>query len=297
VSAGLIVPPVRPLWSLPSAGPIRGLSLARERGWLLAWDANSCLTLFNHAGDRQGMRQLPGALTAACAAEDGSAFAAAGAAGEVWLLAPDLSTTWERRAAQKALAVALEPFGQLLVVADAGGAVQVLDSRGEPVWRADSPRPLQYLAFVPEKPLLLGAADFGLVACFDRTGQFTWRDGLVAHVGSLACDGPGMTVVLACFNEGLHRYSASAGQPRRTPLAVPCRLAGLSYDGNTLVTIDLEGRVQVRRSDGQLREEHAPPSPAVALAVAALADRVYLALGDGTLQALEWTPPTGGKPA
>ena len=40
--------------------PPRGISLARERGWLLVWDAEHTLYLFNRAGRAQrGGRRPP----------------------------------------------------------------------------------------------------------------------------------------------------------------------------------------------------------------------------------------------
>jgi hypothetical protein len=278
---------VQPLWCHKHTVPLRGLSLARERGWLLTWDAGSSLSLFNASGERQAVRPFPFSVAAAASADDGGSFAVAGAQGEVLLLAPDLSNRWERRLSHKALAVALDPFGLFVAAADAGGNLQVYEAGGEAAWRAEVARPLHHLAFVPEKPLVLGAADFGLVACFDRAGRCDWRDGLVAHVGSLAVDGAGATAALACFSDGLHLYAAAAGQPRRAPLPIPCRLAAVSYTGDALLTVDLEGRVHLRRPDGQARDEYAPGGPVVALALAALADHACLALADGTLIDLE----------
>jgi hypothetical protein len=280
---------MQPLWSLKASAAWKGLSLARERGWLLAWDA-ARLALFDHAGQQQALRQFPFPISAAAAADDGGSFAAAGAGGEVVLLAPDLSSRWERRLAQKVHAIALDPFGRFTAAADAGGAVQVYEASGEPAWRAESARPLQHLAFVPERPLLLGGADFGLVACYDGAGRCLWRDGLVAHLGSLAVDGPGTTVALACFNDGLQRYSVTASPPRRTPLSIPCRLAALSYDGDALLTVDLEGRAQLRRAGGEVRMAFELSGPVVAVALGALADHACFALADGMLLDLAIRP-------
>jgi hypothetical protein len=277
---------VTPRWTQHGSSPWRGLSLAREKGWLLAWDASSRLSLFDQAGERQAFRQMPFVVAAAASADDGCSFAVAGAQGEVLLLAPDLTTRWERRLPQKALSVAVEPFGLLVAAADAAGLLQVYEATGDAAWRSEAPRPLQHLAFVPEKPLLLGCADYGLVCCFDRVGNCLWRDGLVANVGSLSVDGVGTTVALACFSVGLYRYNV-AGQPRRPPLPIPCRLAALSYEGATLLTVDLDGRAQLRRTDGRAREEFAAASPVVAAALAALADHVCLALADGSLVDVE----------
>src|SRR5262245_47055757 len=116
-------PAARVLWSAPVGAPLRGLALARERGCVVAWDAGRNVHLFNRAGERQARRQLPAAVVAACAADDGSAYAAVGAEGQVWRLAPDLAPRWERAAAPSGVAAALDPFGDHLAVADSGGGL------------------------------------------------------------------------------------------------------------------------------------------------------------------------------
>jgi hypothetical protein len=152
------------LWSFSPPAGASGLSLARERGTLLAWDRAHWLYLLDGAGKRQAQRQFPGGLADAGCSDDGSAYAAAGAAGEVWWLAPDLGTRWETKLPHPALAAALDPFGQYLAVADTQGGVHLFDCLGRKVIETEAPRPLHRMAFVPAAPLLVGCADYGLVA-------------------------------------------------------------------------------------------------------------------------------------
>ena len=113
------VAPMRPLWTQPLAAPARGLTLAREKGWILAWDETHWLYLLNQNGERQAQIRAPGALVAACcsvtAGED--VDAAGEVAGEV---APD------------AVPDAAGLAGALPVPADAVGFAPVLA-----VWRSD----------------------------------------------------------------------------------------------------------------------------------------------------------------
>src|SRR5436309_15383715 len=93
-------------WSRDLLAGARGLSLARERHSLLAWDDSGWLTLLDHAGQRQSQRRLPD-LQAACAADDGSACAAISKSGDLWWLAPDFTSRWEIKLSAPPLAVAL----------------------------------------------------------------------------------------------------------------------------------------------------------------------------------------------
>jgi hypothetical protein len=128
------------------------VALAREKGSLLAWDENNWLYLLNRRGERQTQVHGTAALTAACSADDGSAYAALGSRGEVWWLAPDLMPRWQRTVPFPPLAAALDPFGQYLAVSDARGHLHLFDRNGRPRCRVETPRPLYHLAFVPEAP-------------------------------------------------------------------------------------------------------------------------------------------------
>ena len=72
---------IQQAWTHTLSAKPRGLALARERGWLLAWDENSWLYLLNLAGQRQAQVRMTTPVAAACCADDGSAIVAAGAGG------------------------------------------------------------------------------------------------------------------------------------------------------------------------------------------------------------------------
>jgi hypothetical protein len=143
---------------------------------------------------------------------------------------------------------------------------------------------------VAEKAALVGSADFGLVACFDAAGRVLWRDGLVAHVGSLAASGDGGAIVLACFTEGLCCYGLERPRPERLPQAAPCRLATVSYTGDLLLTAGLEDRLFLRQRDGAVRDELALGGAPADLALGPLGEYAAVALADGRLLGLDARP-------
>lgn len=279
---------MRVLWSQTVPAPLRGLSLARERDVVLAWEGQNGLFLFDHHGKVQAQRPYPAAIAAASSADDGSAFLVAEAQASVlnWL-APDLAPRWQRTLPQRATALAVEPLGRFVAVADANSTLHLLDREGRTVWRATTPRPLHQLAFVPEKPVLAGASDFGLVVCFGVNGECLWRDGLVAHVGSLAVSGDGGCLLLACFGDGLYRYDVGGPRQQRIPLDASCRLAALSYSGDRLFTVEDDRRVRLRNADGLRRDQLTLEAPVVSLALGALADFGIVGLADGSLHRVD----------
>lgn len=279
---------MRLAWSQTIAAPLRGLSLARERETILAWDGQDGLILFDRAGKIQAQRPGPTPIAAACCTEDGSVYAVAGSESPMlFWLAPDLAPRWQRPLQQRATALAVEPLGRCVAVADAGGSLHVLNARGRTLWRATTLRPLHYLAFVPEKPVLVGAADFGLVVCFGASGDCLWRDGLVAHVGSLAVTGDGSSVMLACFSDGLVHYNTSGPEQQRIPLESPCPLAALSYDGDSLLTTDRQNHLGLRDGKGVIRDHLNIDAPVVAVSMGALGDYAVVGLANGIIQRFE----------
>lgn len=293
--SSLSVPAVRTrqaqsLWSLAVTGAVRGLSLARESGWSLIRDENHWLYLLNRDGKRQGQLRAPKELTASACSDDGSALVAGSKDGDVWWLAPDLMPRWHYPLRQRVEALAVDSLGRYLAAADAGGGVSLLTRKGHLVWKVETPRPLRFLTLLPEVPFLVGSADYGLVACFDAKGTMVWRDGLVAHVGSLAASGDGTTIALACFTDGLCRYGLKGPPPARQPLSAenPCRLADLSYDGRSVLTTGQAGGVLLLDERGRVRGEHRLDAPAVALALGALADRALVGTAAGHIFCLKW---------
>jgi hypothetical protein len=279
-------PAARPAWSLLLAAAPCGLSLAREGGWLLAWDTRNSLYLVNRAGELQGRTTLPGKLVAACAADDGSACAAVGAGGEVWRLTPDLMPRWTARLPSRATACALDPFGRYLATADAGGGLRFFNAHGKLVGRTQTPRPLVHLAFVPEESLLVGCADYGFVACFAPDGECKWRDGLVAHVGTLAVSGDGSRIVLACFSDGLRGYDLEGKQQPRLRVTEPCRLVALSFNGRRTLVGTLGSEVCLVDREGQSGWKREMDTMPAAIALGALGEVFFAALGDGHVTAV-----------
>jgi hypothetical protein len=278
-------------WSQKVAAPLRGLALARERGWVLAWDAEDRLHLWDRDGRPQAHRRMAAPVAAAAAADDGSHFAAVGRHGQVWLLTPDLAVCRERAVGGPATAVALDPFGRHLGVADGAGRLHLLGGDGRALWTTTTPRPLRHLAFVPERPVVVGSADFGLVVCLDAAGALLWRDGLVATVGSLAVSGDGAALVLACYSDGLYCYGVDRPRPQRLPspadaAAGACHLAAVSYSGDALLVAGLENRITLTNRAGTVLGQHVADGPVVGLILGPLGDYAVAALGEGMVLGL-----------
>ncbi len=278
----------QPAWSQKLGAAPGGLALARERDWVLAWDVNSWLHLFDHAGNRQGQTRLSEPPVSAGFSDDGTAIVAAGNQGEVSWLAPDLMPRWRHSLAHPALAVAVDPFGQYLAVSDRAGNLSLFNRPGKIIAQLQTPRPLHHLAFVPSAAALVGCADLGLVICLDLAGKVRWRDGLFANAGALTVNGDGSKLLVSCFSEGLQIYDLEGQKKERLAVPEPCRLAALAFTGLFILTAGINSqRLFLLDPTGQVLASQRLNQEVVSLALGPLGDGAVLALADGSLQQLK----------
>jgi hypothetical protein len=278
------------IWTLSTGSAIRAISLAREAELLLVRDDNQTIYLITAKGSLQAQMTFSG-LAAACASDDGSALAAVGAAGQVWWLAPDLTTRWERAVPTVALAVATDPFGQYLAVADKRGGLTLFDRTGRTLGRTASPRPIHHLAFVPTQPYLAATADLGWAGLFDlTTGQWVWTDRPVSNIGSLAVSGNGDAMLLACFSEGIRRYSPAGPDRHALKLPKPGGLVALSFAGEIGVAAGGGRELYGFNAKGSLTFTRELPYPPTALAIAALGGRAIAGFADGRVTTVDLAP-------
>jgi hypothetical protein len=282
------------LWSYRLRGAAGGLVLAHESGHVLAWDTNHWLVLLNRRGEVQAQSRFDAGIVASGIAEDGSALAVADDRGQVSWLNRDLSPRWRISLPHQPTALATDPLGHGLAVADAHCQLHFFDTVGRPLGPPrQAPRPLIHLLFGPTAPILLAASDFGLVAALDpRNGQWLWQDAPVVHLGALAA-GDGPTVTVSCFSEGIRRYGATGQRLPTISTPEPCRFVANTFDGRILLSGGVFGAVHLLNSDGVVRFEHHFNQPAVALGLAPLGDWATLALSDGLVLGLDLSRATG----
>lgn len=264
-----------PLWSMALPALLRGVSVVRERGYLFVWDEKNCLQLFNAQGELQARADIPDDLVAAAASDTGEVFIAVARNGQVYRLGPDLAVA-DRYAFRNGIqAMALDPHGSYFAFAETPPHLGVADVHGKLLWRVATPRTLLYLSFMPTFPYVVGASNFGLVACHDFRGNCTWKHGLVSNVGSMFLRGADSQILLACFSEGLQRYSYMGKDWGRTRIAEPCSLIAGPYEGELIAAAGLTPDLKLLTLKGELVARAGLEAPASLLACSAPGDQIY----------------------
>lgn len=285
-----------PAWTQQLGAPARGLTMARERSWLLAWDANHWLHLFDQAGQKQGQTRNASALSSAAFADDGSAIVTASIQGsnhgEIAWVALDLMPRWRQSLPHVPLAVAVDAFGQYVAVSDRASNLTIVDRLGKNTATVQTPRPLHHLTFVLSAPVLLGCADLGLVICLELDGKVRWRDGLFANVGSLTASADGSRILAACFSEGLQEYDLQGVKTERIAVPEPCRWAALACTGQfILIAGTTSHRLMLLDAHGHTVASHSANQEIVALTLNPLGDGAAVALADGTVRQYKISRP------
>jgi hypothetical protein len=142
---------------------------------------------------------------------------------------------------------------------------------------------MHHLAFVPQAPVLIGCADYGLVACFDLDGSMRWRDGLVAHAGSLAVNGDGSQILIACFSEGLQGYDLAGKKLEHWPVIEPYRLVSQAFTGLSTLVAGMSQRLLLLDQAGKALVTQQTDKSITAIALSALGDHATVAFADGPI--------------
>lgn len=264
------------LWTKKLNLPL-GLSLAREKMLVLAWDSERWLHLLNRDGEIQGRVHCSHDIVSAAISEDGSTLVAIDGQGDVHCFYPDMSPRWRTSLKKKPKTLAVEVYGQFLAVSDCDGGVHILNPQGEITQKSEHPRPLHFLRFVPTSPWLVGSADFGLVGALDFKGRWRWRDGLVVHVGAMAVSETGSHLYLAGFSDGIHVYGDQGKPHDRWALNEPVRLLDCNFAGDRVLAVGLELRLIWLDKGGKVLNRYHLREPVADLALGPLGDVVFFA--------------------
>jgi hypothetical protein len=278
-------------WTVVTDSPLRGLSLAREAGAILAWDEGNQLYLLDIRGDSLSSSRVSQRILAGSISDEGSLIALIVEAEEAGLLLldGDFGVQFERPAPSEVTCLTIDPHGRYLAVGTRQNILYLISRYGRAAGRLATMEPLSHLCFVPNRPLLIGAAAFGMLVAIslDPTRSagrldldLVWQDRLMSNVGRLALDGSGGMILASCFTLGVQRFDLQGRNEGSYHLGGTVSHAVPDFPGRTIAAATLEGDLIVLNSAGNVRWRTRLTRPLVALEIDPLGR--YLIYGHAT---------------
>ncbi len=297
----------RSAWTVVTDAPLRGCSLAREAGVVLAWDEGDHLYLLGAGGERRATSRAPGKILTGTLSDDGSLIALVGDRSRLWLLGADLETIAERPAPPDPLALAVDSHGRFVAVSSRTNRTQLVNRHGQNVDHFETRQALSHLTFLATKPILLGTAAYGTIARVDLTpegqgglrAEVAWQVSLMSNVGRLAATGDGGAILASCFTHGIQRYDLEGRNEGSYHLGGTASHAVPDFAGRSIVVATLEGEIALLNQAGVVRWKSGSPRPAIALEMDALGRYFVfgMATGEVTRIDLEGEPRPAGDSA
>ncbi|MDQ2622426.1 MAG: hypothetical protein M3Y45_05230, partial [Actinomycetota bacterium] len=295
-------------WTIITESPLKGLALAKEAGWILAWDEGNRLTLLDANGETISTTRSSSRIIAATISDDGSRIVvlSEGDSAGLLILSGDLEILVERPAPSESTFVATDPFGRYVAVGGRLGPVQILDRHGRAAGRIETVQSMAHLCFIPDRSFIIGAAAFGMLAGVEleasRTSnrllaEVVWQDRLMSNVGRLTTTGDGSMVLASCFTHGIQRFDLDGRNEGAYHLGGTVAHAVPDYPGRTIAASTLEGELAVLNSAGNVRWRTTLARPPIALEIDPLGRFVIHGFSTGEITRLDLFGPPATRQA
>lgn len=288
-------------WTVVTDAPLKGLSLAREEGLILAWDEADQLYLYNLLGDRVAVSRAPGKIVSAQASDTGPLYVVQGERGMLWFLGKGLEPIAERPTGIDAAALAVDPHGRYAILASKVGPHAILNRYGRPAGQFETRQPIGHLVFLADAPLLIAAANFGAIMGLELvpasgsgklSAELLWQQSLLSNVGRLAATGDGRMILASCYTHGIQRFDLEGNSEGAYHPGGSVTHACPDFVGRTIAVATIEADLALLSSAGNVRWQTTVARPPVALQIDALGRFVIHGLGTGEITRLDLDPST-----
>lgn len=276
-------------WHLGTDGPLETFAVARETGEVFLGDASPALYRTNRAGQIQAMLRLKQPVRKLVWSDDGSAGAAIIGDATVVRLDRTLHTEFELDLPETCLAIALSPFGNLLIVCLANGLNLIYNERKRRIAQFQTLRPLAFVRFCATEPLLFAAAEHGLLCCHDIQGGEVWQERTWNNVGGLEITGDGDLIYLPGFSHGIQTFDGDGGPVGTYMLEGTVSRLAVSFEPHRLLAATIEQHLYWLDADGELLWGTLLPEDVVELNCDPLGEAAYVGLESTGLYRLSWS--------
>lgn len=273
-------------WSFTPLAQLAGLGVPDEGPALFAWDTARRLYVLRRDGRPSATELLPFLPAAGAVSRDGRTLAFIADDGRLLICGADGSQRQSFELEAEPTALALDAFGQWLLVSWRSRAVALFDRELRERHRIKAPRPLVHLAFGHRRAVWFGAAAQGHVCEHDALGAELRRDAILFECGGLAADLEDH-VWLACHGGGLRSFPSSPEQ-RNVPVPLPCERIAAAPSGRRLATLATapgadRSTLALHDAEGTVLASRELPCRGAFLGLPSRGDELIVGLADGAV--------------
>ena len=287
------------VWSVVTDAPLKGMSLAREAGVVLAWDEADQLYRINARGEFQSVARAPGRVVTATISDDGSVVGLLGEGAKLWVLDGDFNLQHERTTIGDPMSLTVDPHGRYFAVGSKLNVVQFYTRAGKSAGRIETRHPLSSVVFVPGQPFLVGIGAYGSISGIELypkgttghlDGATVWYEALMSGVGRLATTGDGAMILVSCYTHGVQRHNMEGKSEGSYHLGGSASQAVPDFSGRIIAVATSEGELAILSGTGNVRWRTTLAEPAAHLETDALGRYIVHGQATGEITRLDLQP-------
>ena len=276
-------------WTFGTEGPLTGLQLAREAGEVLASDETGGLYRLDRKGQYSAVTRTREGIREIAMSDDGQWCVASVGAASLHRFDRNLKTVWQLDLPSECLSLAMDPYGQYILVSLAEAGNVIYDANKRKVAQFESIRPLTHIRFVVTEPTLIAAADHGLLCCMSLQGERLWEEKIWSNVGSIAISGDGELIYVAAFSHGVQVFDGDGDSIGSYIVEGTVQQIAASYEPYRVVAATLERHLYLLDPDGEMLWAAETPTDVRQLACDPLGEFVVCGFTDGHVVGLDWS--------
>ena len=286
-------------WSVVTDAPLKGMSLAREAGAVLAWDEADQLYRINAHGEFQSVARAPGRVVAATISDDGSVVGLLGEGAKLWVMDGDFNLQHERTTIGDPMSLTIDPHGRYFAVGSKLNVLQFYTTHAKSAGRIETRQPLSSVVFVPSQPFLIGIGAYGSISGIELfpkgttghlDGETVWYEALMSGVGRLATTGDGAMILVSCYTHGVQRHNLEGKSEGSYHLGGSASQAVPDFSGRIIAVATNEGDLAILSGTGNVRWRTTLANPVAHLETDALGRYVVHGQSTGEITRLDLQP-------
>ncbi len=282
-----IGPSVR--WTFATDAPLTGLQLARETGEVLAADETGGLYRIDRRGEYSAVNRLREPIREIAWSDDGQSAVALVGDSQIHRFDRRLQIEWTLNLPELCLQLAIDPYGQYLVVSLADSGNLVFDAMKRRIAGFETIRPLKHLRFLTTESTIVGAAEHGLICCHALDGEQIWQEKLWSNVGEMTTTGDGDLIYIAGFTHGVQTFDGHGDAIGSYIVEGTVNRLATSYEPHRLIAATVERHLYWLDADGELLWSALTPCDVVRLSCDPLGEWTVIGFADGKIICLDWS--------